>query len=72
MVLHMGCTVFAWLRKAMGFSTNLHQLFVGLDRDGKKWLILEDVVFLDRWKPPAYLLAKPNNKAQLLTDMKNS
>jgi len=51
--------------KAMGFSTNLHQLFVGLDRDGKKWLILEDVVFLDRWKPPAYLLAKPNNKAMV-------
>eukprot|EP00403_Amphidinium_massartii_P023531 CAMPEP_0178387378 /NCGR_PEP_ID=MMETSP0689_2-20121128/9044_1 /TAXON_ID=160604 /ORGANISM="Amphidinium massartii, Strain CS-259" /LENGTH=793 /DNA_ID=CAMNT_0020007743 /DNA_START=36 /DNA_END=2415 /DNA_ORIENTATION=+ len=54
---------FASALKALGFTRHVHQLFQGLDREGKKWLILEDLLFLDRWKPPAYLLSKPNDKA---------
>mmetsp|Transcript_51634 Transcript_51634/g.92747 ORF Transcript_51634/g.92747 Transcript_51634/m.92747 type:complete len:807 (-) Transcript_51634:50-2470(-) len=34
-----------------------------LDWQGKKAITLEDVAFLDGWKPPAYLVAEPNEEA---------
>mmetsp|Transcript_31720 Transcript_31720/g.91082 ORF Transcript_31720/g.91082 Transcript_31720/m.91082 type:complete len:752 (+) Transcript_31720:136-2391(+) len=39
------------------------QLFHGLDRHGRDCLVESDILFLDRWKPPAFLLASPNHAA---------
>mmetsp|Transcript_9618 Transcript_9618/g.34218 ORF Transcript_9618/g.34218 Transcript_9618/m.34218 type:complete len:1225 (-) Transcript_9618:251-3925(-) len=47
----------------LGFKVPKKDLFHGLDKDGKKGLVLEDIVFLDRWKPLPFLLAERNPQA---------
>lgn len=49
--------------KEFGFQRPSKVLFHGLDKDGKKFLVEEDLLFLDRWKPLAFLLASPNPHA---------
>lgn len=44
----------------LGFNSPAKLLFLGLDKDSKKFLVEEDLQFLDRWKPPLYLLSQPN------------
>lgn len=46
-----------------GFQLPGKQLFHGLDRHGRDFLVESDILFLDRWKPPAFLLASPNHMA---------
>jgi len=48
---------------AYGFTSGLKALFHGLDWQGKKFLVAEDLRILDRWRPPAHLTARPNEKA---------
>jgi len=49
--------------KALGFEFPSKSLFSGLDLEGRKVIVEEDLYFLDRWKPPAFLTAKPNQEA---------
>jgi len=49
--------------KLHGFNHPAKTLFQGLDYLGHKSIILEDLFFLDRWKPPAFLVAQPNMQA---------
>jgi len=46
-----------------GFSKPAKTLFHGLDKRGTKTLVAEDLLFLDRWRPPGFLLATPNQGA---------
>jgi len=54
--------------KASGFTAPGKALFQALDVQGHKSVMEEDLLFLDRWKPPLYLLAEPN--AQAAEDIK--
>lgn len=47
-----------------GFKYRAKTLFHGLQRDGRDYLVEEDVLFLDRWRPPAFLVAKPDEDAK--------
>eukprot|EP00931_Biecheleriopsis_adriatica_P022248 TRINITY_DN14351_c0_g2_i1.p1 TRINITY_DN14351_c0_g2~~TRINITY_DN14351_c0_g2_i1.p1 ORF type:complete len:803 (-),score=174.13 TRINITY_DN14351_c0_g2_i1:52-2460(-) len=50
----------------MGFEISdkkMKELTYWLDWQCKKALTLEDIEFLDGWKPPAYLIAEPNPQA---------
>jgi len=49
--------------KTFGFQSNAKLLFHGLDHNGRRHLVAEDLLFLDRWKPPPFLLATPCTKA---------
>lgn len=44
----------------LGFKRPAKLLFHGLDKEGRKSILEEDLLFLDDWKPPAFLLASPN------------
>eukprot|EP00927_Polykrikos_kofoidii_P041137 TRINITY_DN35053_c0_g1_i1.p1 TRINITY_DN35053_c0_g1~~TRINITY_DN35053_c0_g1_i1.p1 ORF type:complete len:1032 (+),score=169.03 TRINITY_DN35053_c0_g1_i1:381-3476(+) len=48
---------------AFGYDQPLKVLFNGLDRHGKKFIVEEDMLFLDKWKPLPFLLAPPNPQA---------
>jgi len=48
---------------AVGWKTNHRELFQGFDRDDSKSITEDDLVFLNRWRPHAMLLAKPNPQA---------
>lgn len=39
-------------------------LFHGLDKCGTRWLVEDDLYFMERWKPFPFLLAKPNPQAR--------
>jgi len=41
----------------LGFHRNLKSLFHGLDRNGRKSVSEEDLLFIDEWKPQPFLLA---------------
>lgn len=41
----------------------LKLIFDGLDHSSVRFIVEEDMVFLDRWKPPGFLLAKPSQEA---------
>lgn len=49
--------------KTLGFAYPAKSLFHGLDRGGKKALMEENLLFLDRWKPLPFLVAEPNEEA---------
>jgi len=49
--------------KGFGFEFSAKSLFCGLDLDCKKFLVEENLCFLDRWKPPAFLTAVPSRQA---------
>mmetsp|Transcript_130469 Transcript_130469/g.230586 ORF Transcript_130469/g.230586 Transcript_130469/m.230586 type:complete len:766 (-) Transcript_130469:9-2306(-) len=49
--------------KFHGFNHPAKTLFQGLDYLGHKSIILEDLFFLDKWKPPAFLVAQKNFQA---------
>jgi len=49
--------------KSLGFAFPTKSLFCGLDPEGKKSIVEEDLYFLDRWKPPAFLTSKPSMQA---------
>lgn len=49
--------------RAHGFHRPTRAIFHGLDVDGSKTIVEEDLLFLDRWKPPAFLLASPSTEA---------
>mmetsp|Transcript_39660 Transcript_39660/g.86435 ORF Transcript_39660/g.86435 Transcript_39660/m.86435 type:complete len:1055 (+) Transcript_39660:1870-5034(+) len=49
--------------KGHGFQHPTKSLFAGLDSGGAKRVVEEDLHFLERWKPPAYLVADPNPAA---------
>jgi len=49
--------------KSHGFQYPAKVLFHGLDHSGTKSIVEEDLHFLDKWKPPAYLVASPNYEA---------
>eukprot|EP00928_Gymnodinium_smaydae_P004429 TRINITY_DN11509_c0_g1_i1.p1 TRINITY_DN11509_c0_g1~~TRINITY_DN11509_c0_g1_i1.p1 ORF type:complete len:772 (+),score=141.79 TRINITY_DN11509_c0_g1_i1:127-2442(+) len=38
-------------------------LFHGLDRRGEKYLVAEDLKFLDKWNPASFLIESPNHDA---------
>eukprot|EP00933_Yihiella_yeosuensis_P055633 TRINITY_DN5447_c0_g1_i4.p1 TRINITY_DN5447_c0_g1~~TRINITY_DN5447_c0_g1_i4.p1 ORF type:complete len:774 (+),score=163.57 TRINITY_DN5447_c0_g1_i4:112-2433(+) len=54
--------------KSFGFKPSGKALFQGLDHRGLKALVEEDFLFLDRWKPPAYLTRAAN--LQAMEDLK--
>lgn len=47
----------------LGFPRASHILFMGLDKDDTRRISKEDIAFLDRWKPRAFLVASPNPRA---------
>mmetsp|Transcript_32897 Transcript_32897/g.71787 ORF Transcript_32897/g.71787 Transcript_32897/m.71787 type:complete len:684 (-) Transcript_32897:87-2138(-) len=49
--------------KGHGFQHPAKKLFFGLDTHGNKAIVEEDILFLDRWRPPAFLTARPNQEA---------
>lgn len=49
--------------KSYGFQFPAKLLFHGIDLDGCKSIVEEDMLFLDKWRPPAYLVAPPNQQA---------
>mmetsp|Transcript_7709 Transcript_7709/g.16945 ORF Transcript_7709/g.16945 Transcript_7709/m.16945 type:complete len:721 (-) Transcript_7709:15-2177(-) len=49
--------------KVQGYTHATKSLFQALDVNGQKSVLEEDLLFLDRWKPPSYLLAEPNPQA---------
>jgi len=54
--------------KSFGFQHSAKAIFQGLDYQGRKALNEEDLLFLDRWKPPAFL-TRPANP-QSMEDVK--
>ncbi|CAE7503267.1 unnamed protein product [Symbiodinium natans] len=52
--------------KEFGYEQRDKHLFHALDRHGKKKINLEDILFLDSWKPMEFLLASPNPEAAQL------
>ncbi|CAE7365634.1 unnamed protein product [Symbiodinium sp. KB8] len=46
--------------KEFGYEQRDKHLFHALDRHGKKKINLEDILFLDSWKPMEFLLASPS------------
>mmetsp|Transcript_4417 Transcript_4417/g.10265 ORF Transcript_4417/g.10265 Transcript_4417/m.10265 type:complete len:605 (-) Transcript_4417:189-2003(-) len=49
--------------KEFGYEQRDKHLFHALDRHGKKKINMEDITFLDSWKPMEFLLASPNAEA---------
>lgn len=54
--------------KSFGFKHSAKVIFHGLDHRGFKALVEEDLAFLDRWKPRAFLTSTANSQA--LEDLK--
>eukprot|EP00440_Ansanella_granifera_P005518 gb/GFBE01005995.1/.p1 GENE.gb/GFBE01005995.1/~~gb/GFBE01005995.1/.p1 ORF type:complete len:755 (+),score=188.70 gb/GFBE01005995.1/:1-2265(+) len=54
--------------KSFGFQHPAKVIFQGLDHRGAKYLVVDDLLFLDRWKPPAFLTRPANPQA--MEDMK--
>lgn len=63
--------------RSFGFHLPARQLFQNLDLERSRTLLEQDLLFLDRWRPPAFLIAAPNPgaaeevKALLLKSHKN-
>lgn len=51
-----GCKHFGWTLKCK-------TIFLWLDWEDKKYITENDVVFMDDWKPPEWLMAQPNKDA---------
>lgn len=49
--------------KEFGYENRDRIIFQALDKHGKKKINLEDMTFLDHWKPMEYLLASANQEA---------
>jgi len=49
--------------RSFGFTYPAKLLFHGLDLGGTKSIVEEDLLFLDKWRPPAFLVAPPNPQA---------
>lgn len=49
--------------KAHGFPSADKHLFMAIDLENRKRVMLEDMHFLDKWKPRAFLQASPNPRA---------
>jgi len=49
--------------KSYGFTEPTKSLFQALDFEGNGYIVEEDLFFLDRWRPPAFLVAAPNPQA---------
>mmetsp|Transcript_11998 Transcript_11998/g.21255 ORF Transcript_11998/g.21255 Transcript_11998/m.21255 type:complete len:721 (+) Transcript_11998:50-2212(+) len=49
--------------KAHGFPTANKHLFMSIDVNNRKRILLEDMYFLDKWKPRAFLQAAANPRA---------
>jgi hypothetical protein len=49
--------------QARGFDRKAKAMVPWLDWEDKRWLHEEDFTFLDHWKPPAWLVAKPSEAA---------
>lgn len=49
--------------KEFGYESRDRLIFQALDRNGKKKINLEDILFLDHWKPMEFLLARANHDA---------
>lgn len=47
----------------LGIELPAKELFEGLDKDGSRRIEEEDLYFLDSWKFPEFLTAKPNHQA---------
>jgi len=47
----------------MGFTGKVKTLAKWLDWEGRGYIIEEDMQILDTWRPPPWLVAKPNNEA---------
>lgn len=68
---------FMSVMRSHGWHWPMKLLFHGLDAGGTKTLVEEDLYFLDRWKPPPFLVAAPSPeaaekvKAHLIKDYKN-
>ncbi|CAJ1401094.1 unnamed protein product [Effrenium voratum] len=54
---------FSQALKEFGYEQRDKLLFHALDRHGKKKINLEDILFLDSWRPMEFLLATPNAEA---------
>lgn len=50
--------------QGLGFQQPTKLLFEGLARSAAKFIVEEDLRFLDRWKPPAFLIVSPNPQAR--------
>merc|ERR1712012_281553 len=46
--------------KELGYRQQANFIFIGLKRKDTKYLVRENLDFLDHWSPPAYLLSDPN------------
>jgi hypothetical protein len=55
--------------KHFGFRGKCKTIFVWLDWEDKKYITENDVVFMDDWKPPDWLMSMPNPDAA--SEMKN-
>jgi len=49
--------------KEFGYESRDRLIFQALDKQGKKKINLEDILFLDHWKPLEFLLASANDEA---------
>lgn len=49
--------------KQLGFVGDPKLIFMGLDWDAKKYIVEDDIKFLDGWKPPSYLTADASEHA---------
>eukprot|EP00746_Dinoflagellata_sp_MGD_P000358 gnl/MRDRNA2_/MRDRNA2_100645_c0_seq1.p1 gnl/MRDRNA2_/MRDRNA2_100645_c0~~gnl/MRDRNA2_/MRDRNA2_100645_c0_seq1.p1 ORF type:complete len:699 (+),score=124.53 gnl/MRDRNA2_/MRDRNA2_100645_c0_seq1:102-2198(+) len=56
---------FAGALKGHGYTDRSNLLFHALDRDGKKFIVEENMLFLDRWRVPPHLICKPNDRAAI-------
>lgn len=56
---------FAGALKGHGYTDRTNLLFHALDRDGKKFIVEENMVFLDKWHAPPHLICKPNDRAAI-------
>lgn len=63
--------------KACGFQHPGKNVYLSLDVQGTGGIMVEDMLFLDKWKPPSFLTSQPNQqaadelKAALLRHSKN-
>eukprot|EP00929_Paragymnodinium_shiwhaense_P033236 TRINITY_DN18290_c0_g1_i1.p1 TRINITY_DN18290_c0_g1~~TRINITY_DN18290_c0_g1_i1.p1 ORF type:complete len:866 (+),score=183.07 TRINITY_DN18290_c0_g1_i1:166-2763(+) len=49
-----------------GYKGPLKDLFFGFDKGNKKFIVEEDLKFIEAWKPLPYLTVKPNGRAMEL------
>lgn len=58
------CSEWVGSLKGHGYtSPGVADLFHAFDREGRKFIVEENILFLDRWRPPPHLICNPNERA---------